>query len=391
MRFLGVESLKGQELQMKVGIVGAGIVGLAHAWAAAERGAKVTVFERTPKASGASIRNFGMVWVIGQPDAAQPTAMRSRKRWLRLRDEADLWVEPCGSLHLAHHEDEWQVLQEYMELHQHGSRGEHLRLLNCRETMKLSSAANPNGLLGSLWSQTECCVDPTSAVRSLPAWLHKTYGVEFHFSTCVTHAVQGELRTGNRENHPFDHIVVCSGDDFATLFPDVFEQQPIRPCKLHMMRTVSQPNAWRLGPHIAGGLTLRHYPNFKSCPTLGQLAARIENDAPELNRYGIHVMASQNHLEQVVLGDSHQYGDEVEPFDDCRIDDWILRELHKIIQLPTWELQSRWQGVYAKYANGLFFEHAIAPGLEVFTGLGGNGMTLSFGLAEEAWENKLPN
>jgi hypothetical protein len=65
--------------------------------------------------------------------------------------------------------------------------------------------------------------------------------------------------------------------------------------------------------------------------------------------------------------------------------------LHKIIQLPTWELQSRWQGVYAKYANGLFFEHAIAPGLEVFTGLGGNGMTLSFGLAEEAWENKLPN
>jgi glycine/D-amino acid oxidase-like deaminating enzyme len=102
-------------------------------------------------------------------------------------------------------------------------------------------------------------------------------------------------------------------------------------------------------------------------------------------------MASQNQFGQVVLGDSHQYGLDVEPFDDARIDQWILRELRKIIRLPTWEIESRWHGIYAKYSEGLFFERTIAPGLHVFTGLGGNGMTLSFGLAEEYWDRKLPN
>jgi glycine/D-amino acid oxidase-like deaminating enzyme len=152
-----------------------------------------------------------------------------------------------------------------------------------------------------------------------------------------------------------------------------------------MMRTVEQPQGWRIGPHLAGGLTLRHYPNFKGCPTLSALQNRIAQESPHLDRLGIHVMASQNHLGQVVLGDSHQYGDEVEPFDTCDIDEHILKELVKIIHLPTWQLQARWHGVYAKYTDGLVFEQVVAPGVVVFTGLGGNGMTLSFGLAEDAW------
>jgi glycine/D-amino acid oxidase-like deaminating enzyme len=119
---------------------------------------------------------------------------------------------------------------------------------------------------------------------------------------------------------------------------------------------------------------------------LQQLIDRIANDSPELDQYGIHVMASQNHLGQVVLGDSHEYGDAIEPFDRAQIDGWILRELQKMITLPSWEIESRWHGVYAKYTQGLVFEQLVAPGVHVCTGLGGNGMTLSFGIAERAWD-----
>jgi FAD dependent oxidoreductase TIGR03364 len=370
----------------RVAVVGAGIVGLAHAWSAAERGHSVTLFERSPIASGASIRNFGMVWVIGQKDEAQPLALMARERWLRVANQAGVWILPCGSIHLAHREDEWQVLQEFYESHRSSERSKWLELLSREQVMQRTPAANPNGLLGGLWSSTECCIDPTSAVRAIPPWLHSHYAVDVRYSTAVVHVEPGQLRTADGNRHSFDRIVICSGDDLATLKPEVYRDQTIRRCKLHMMRTISQPDGWRIGPHLASGLTLRHYPNFHHCPTLTKLSERIAHETPELNRFGIHVMASQNHLGQVVLGDSHQYDDEIEPFDEAEVDQLILRELHKILTLPTWEMQSHWHGIYAKYTGDIAFEREPEPGVHVCTGIGGNGMTLSLGIAERAWK-----
>jgi glycine/D-amino acid oxidase-like deaminating enzyme len=97
-------------------VVGAGIVGLATARALARKGFSVKIFERTHKAVGASIRNFGMIWPIGQPAGKlYNRAIRSRNIWKEIGDESNITYNNCGSLHVACHEDEWQVLQELYE------------------------------------------------------------------------------------------------------------------------------------------------------------------------------------------------------------------------------------------------------------------------------------
>ena len=71
-----------------IAIVGAGIIRLAHAWAAVQPGVAVVVFERGVRASGARRSgNFGMIWPIGQPAGELhqlALRLRSRELWLLL-------------------------------------------------------------------------------------------------------------------------------------------------------------------------------------------------------------------------------------------------------------------------------------------------------------------
>ena len=149
-----------------------------------------------------------------------------------------------------------------------------------------------------------------------------------------------------------------------------------------MMRTAPLGSGWRLGPMLAAGLTLRHYPAFADCPSLAAVISRFFAELPDYDRYGIHVLVSQNGLGELVLGDSHEYGAAVEPFDKEEINALILRYLATFLRPPELRLASRWHGVYCKHPSQPWFIARPADGATVVTGLGGAGMTLSFGLAE---------
>src|SRR5882672_9931784 len=119
-------------------VIGAGIVGLATARALALKGFAVSVYERNLKASGASVRNFGMIWPIGQPAGKQyERAIRSRNIWKETGDASDIWYDPVGSLHLAYHPDEWQVLQELFETFT--AEGRNVKILSKEQVLKISS------------------------------------------------------------------------------------------------------------------------------------------------------------------------------------------------------------------------------------------------------------
>ena len=369
--------------QLDVAIVGGGIVGLAQAWMASRQGARVGLFERSSVAQGATVRNFGMIWPIGQPAGElYDVALKSRQFWLELNSAGALEVEQCGSIHLAHHEDELQVLDEFI------SKGTHeAELISAEEVCQRSKLANPKGLLGGMYSESELRVNPRVAANQIRLWLESQCHIDMHFNTQITSIEGHELQSSEGDSWHADKIIVCSGSDLQTLYPEEFDQSGLVLCKLQMLKTTAQSGSREsVVPHIASGLTLRHYSSFLDCPSLELVKERVSAESPLLDKYGIHVMASQFPSGEVILGDSHEYGSDISPFDKAEIDALMLDELRKVIQLDDWSIREKWHGIYSKHKQLPIYEKQVNDAVSLFVGTGGAGMTMSFGLANRYWE-----
>ncbi len=359
-------------------VVGAGIVGLAVAYALARRGRRVLVVERGDRAEGASVRNFGMLWPIGQPiGPARDRALHSLAIWADVLPRAGLWHEAVGSLHLAYRDDEAAVLREFFEREADPA----LEMLSPAAVLDRAPGVVPDGLSLGLFSPREVCVDPREVVAGLPGWLATEHGVRFEFATAASDFEPGSLTAGGRPWRA-GRLWVCAGDDFRTLYPAAFADAGLVRCKLQMMRTAPVAGGWRLGPMLAAGLTLRHYRSFEGLPTLDALRSRIAAESPEFDRWGIHVMAAQNGRGEVVLGDSHEYDEAIAPFDRDEIDAAILRYLNTFLAVPGLHVAHRWHGTYAKHPENTEVVLRPAEGVVAIAGVGGAGMTLSFGLAD---------
>lgn len=368
-------------MQYDDAVVGAGIVGLAHAYHLARRGRKVLVLERSPQACGASIRNFGMLWPIGQPAGElYQLARRSLEHWLAILPQADLWHDRVGSLHVAYQHDEAVLLEEFVGTAV--GQGYPVEWLTASQARAKSPALRVEGLQGALWSPVEVCVDPRQVVSRLPAWLQQTLGVHFEFNHLVTSYAEGQVQAQGKK-FTARRLWVCSGDDLQTLYPQELTRLGLLRCKLQMLRTQPYGSTFKLGPMLAAGLTLCHYKSFQNCASLPALKARLQQQYPDCFRYGIHVLASQQGTGEVSLGDSHEYGDDISIFNKEEIDDLVLGYLNTFLDLPQMHIASRWTGIYIKHPTLPWT--IINPELNVtcITAVGGNGMTLSFGLAEQ--------
>jgi D-hydroxyproline dehydrogenase subunit beta len=369
--------------KVDVAVVGAGIVGLAHAYLAARSGRSVAVFERNPAALGASVRNFGMIRPIGQPAGGlYELALRSREIWLEVLQQAKLPYLQTGLLHAAYREDEAAVGKEFSE--KAPALGYECSWLAPEQTLARTQAIRSEGLLGALWSPTELTVDPRQIIRGLPQFLSKRYGAQFYFNTAVQRVENSILYTADQRCEA-DLIIVAGGDDFQTLFPECFRDSGLTRCKLQMMRTVPQPQGWQLGPMLAFGLTFRHYPAFQVCSTLPALQERIARETPELEQWGIHVMVSQSALNELTIGDSHEYELAVNIFDNPPVNRLILDYAKAYVRVPTLQIAEQWHGVYAKHPELPYLRLTPAKGVRVLTVTRGIGMTMAFGLAERTF------
>ena len=116
-------------------------------------------------------------------------------------------------------------------------------------------------------------------------------------------------------------------------------------------------------------------------------------DASAPGEFDVQIYPSSSLFKQaadgsVILGDSHQYADAKNIDDlgfdlDMDIDDFMIQEAKKIIDLPNYEIQNRWFGMYSQCKTKDIFEHTIENNIHIITGIGGKGMTGSAGFSKE--------
>src|SRR5690606_23948555 len=109
----GVRPDGGAAMTARLLIVGGGVLGTMHAKLAVDAGHSVIHLEREAGARGASVRNFGLVWVSGRaPGEEVELALRSRLLWEKVAaDVPAVGFRANGSLTLATRPEELAVLE----------------------------------------------------------------------------------------------------------------------------------------------------------------------------------------------------------------------------------------------------------------------------------------
>ena len=120
------------------------------------------------------------------------------------------------------------------------------KFLTANETAKRSPGANPDGLLCSLWSSQELCVNPPAAIQQISSWLSQHSNIAFVPNSTIVNVDEGRLNSSTGNVYQAERIAVCSGSDFETLFPEQFASAGLLKCKLQMLATEPQPDEWRI-------------------------------------------------------------------------------------------------------------------------------------------------
>lgn len=360
-------------------IVGAGIMGLAHAYYASRAGLSVLVVERTRFAQGASTRNFGMLALFAQAQGQQMhDAMRALDTWQHIAPLAGFTLYQSGCLVVAQHAEEMAIIEEYLETIDGSSTA---KMVNTSRLKHYASSARSDRLLGGLWSSNVWKVDQLQASEKIARWL-QTQGVAFLFST---EALLVEPPLVNTTNGSFycGRAVVCAGDEFSTLFPESFDAVAVERCELQMFRTFPQPREWALKPFVLGGLSLSRYSAFANCASMSDLKSMQQESYATYLDYGIHIIACQELDGSITIGDSHNDSSNITIDQANEIERLILRELDALIDIPNRDIQHRWRGHYAQLTGTDVLKIEPTNNVVAVTMTNGQGMTHAFAIAHD--------
>ncbi|WP_030168784.1 MULTISPECIES: TIGR03364 family FAD-dependent oxidoreductase [Actinomycetes] len=368
---------------MRVMIVGGGILGTAHAWAALRRGHEVFHVEREAEARGATVRNFGLVWVSGRSAAELSMAQRSRDLWAEIGGlVADVGFRDIGSITLVRTAAELSVAEEMVSRSDATARG--FELLTPDDVVRKNPALRGEFIAG-LYCSRDAAVESRQALPALRAYLSGSGRYRFEAGT----EIRGVERTGSGvsarddrgRTHAADAIIVCPGAAHGGLARELAGDMPVRRVRLQMMQTA--PLGETLTTAIADADSFRYYPAFA-----GENLDRLRNTQPQnpiADTHKMQLLCVQRLHGGLTIGDTHEY---TEPFGfDVTEDPYRL--LSDVVEgflghkLPP--VVRRWAGVYSQCVDPEAIVHRaqVADGIWVVTGPGGRGMTLGPAIGEQ--------
>jgi glycine oxidase len=202
--------------------VGGGVIGLACAWRAAQRGARVVVVERAEPPAGATRVAAGMLAPVGELTFGEPELLELTLESARLYPEFVAELEGAsgvatgyardGALHVALDRDEAAQLRRVHDLqHSLGLEAEWLGPRPCRE---LEPGLTPS-FHGGVHAPGEAAIDPRALARALAAALVAAGGELRTGSEVVDGIFGGDrlvgVRTGDGEELRAGAVVLANG------------------------------------------------------------------------------------------------------------------------------------------------------------------------------------
>jgi FAD dependent oxidoreductase TIGR03364 len=357
-------------------VVGAGIVGLAHALAAARLGKRVVVIERDARANGASIRNFGFITVTGQDRGeVWRRARRSRDVWAEVAPLAGIAIEQRGLVMTLRFAESIAVVEAFLATEM----GEGCRLLDPRQARTEFPEIRTPGLEGLLLSERDLRVESRLALPRLAAWLEAAHGVAFAWGAAVREVAPPRIET-SRGRIEAEAVVVSPGDDLASLYPEIIASHGVRRCALSMLR-LADPGV-RMPATLMSDLSLTRYLGYSRLPASDALAARLRaSHARTLDR-GVHLIVAQGADGELIVGDSHDYDDVAIPFQRAEVERLILDEFEAATGLAAPPVVERWTGSYASAPGAGVIIESPAPDVRLVMVTTGNGASTAFALGE---------
>ncbi|MGI9350086.1 MAG: FAD-dependent oxidoreductase, partial [Rhizobiaceae bacterium] len=278
------------------------------------------------------------------------------------------------------------VLTSFAELEHSKERG--ITLVNSSNLAEYSPPIKLQNLAGGMWVPEVIKIDQRHAIKMFAQWLYETKNIEFQFATQVD-AIDAPFVETTTETLEANSIIVCGGDELETLFPDALESEGVIRCQLQMLRTHPQPEGWRLGPFILGGLSIGRYAGFQECDGIAELKRQLEDRYPVHIENGINAIAVQELDGSVTIGDSHKYGKHFSPDRSEEADRLILDYLSERIDLANPGIADRWLGHYAFHPHADIIDIEPQPNVRLVTMTNGQGMTHGLAIAEKNIRNLL--